>query len=168
MLYIYIGCDPNPFPDVMSKTSWELTYHLEKELKSFRGITKEASRNPAAWKVYALAENPETSVIPGVYQSSLSAFDRLLMLKCFSPAKLIFAISAYVGAAMGSEYVESLQISMVCIYTLILRYDYLRYMYDLDDNPDNPCVYRTMSTLIVITSPLSSLSSLPELTLAAS
>jgi dynein heavy chain len=45
--------------------------------------------------------------IPCGFSSSMSAFEKLLILKIFKPEKLMFAFSKYVEVELGRMYSES-------------------------------------------------------------
>ncbi len=107
---------PNPFPEILPESSWQLAVYFENEIKTFKGLTAETVRNSDAWRAFVLADDHQNITIPGVYQSTISTFDRLLMLKVFAPPKLMMAMASYVGISMGREFVESQQIDMDVIY----------------------------------------------------
>ena len=62
--------------------------------------------NVTAWReVYDNVE-PHAATLPGDYATTLTPFQRLLVLRCLRPDKLVPAVSNYVAASQGQKYIE--------------------------------------------------------------
>jgi dynein heavy chain, axonemal len=52
------------------------------------------------------AKEPQDSLLPGEWNSKLSPFDKLVLVRCLRPDKMVPAIHNYVMQNMGKRYVE--------------------------------------------------------------
>ncbi|KAG2427037.1 hypothetical protein HYH02_014682 [Chlamydomonas schloesseri] len=97
---------PNPSPAWLSDQSWSHLCELEAVAEAFGGLRANLATHNDAWKVVYDSTVPHEQVLPGVFQERLDAFQRLLLMRCLCPDKLVPAVAAYVAGSMGSHYVE--------------------------------------------------------------
>ena len=64
------------------------------------------SHNSSQWRTWYETEAPEDEPIPDGYDSWMSAFDRLLMVRCWCPHRTLHEAHKYIQDSLGSEYVE--------------------------------------------------------------
>jgi len=50
--------------------------------------------------------NPFDSPIPKAYETTLSLFQKLLLLKCLKPERLIYAIDSYIKLSLGESFAD--------------------------------------------------------------
>jgi len=66
----------------------------------------QVSHNPTPWKAWYDTEAPEAESIPGGFDGWMSAFDRLLMVRCWCPHRTLREVHKYVLQSLGSKYVD--------------------------------------------------------------
>jgi len=71
------------------------------------------SHNEGQWKAWYETEAPEDEPIPGNYDSWMSAFDRLLMIRCWCPHRTLHEAHKYIVERLGSENVETCELDLV-------------------------------------------------------
>lgn len=95
---------PNPAPDWITGRSWTELDRLSKA-KSFAGLNQHVADHLADWKALFDSLDPQKMPIPGPYANSLSRFQKLLILRCMRPDKVIPAIQDFVIDNLGTKFV---------------------------------------------------------------
>ncbi|XP_076646690.1 dynein axonemal heavy chain 7 [Halictus rubicundus] len=93
----------NPTNWLPSK-QWNQLCNLD-EVHGFTGIRKDFTANTGEWKNLFDSKEPQNSPIPSPY-ANLNSFERLLVLRCIRPDKIVPAIQIFVEAELGSQFVE--------------------------------------------------------------
>lgn len=62
--------------------------------------------NSAQWKAWYDTESPEDEPIPDGYDGWMSAFDRLLMVRCWCPHRTLHEAHKYIVDCLGGDYVH--------------------------------------------------------------
>ena len=57
--------------------------------------------NQETWKEWATCNNPEDQALPGEWETTLTDFQKCIMLKIIRPEKIMFAFKNYVKVHMG-------------------------------------------------------------------
>jgi len=65
------------------------------------------THNQAQWRAWCETEAPEDELIPDGYDRWMSAFDRLLMIRCWFPHRTMYEAHKYILDRLGAEYVEA-------------------------------------------------------------
>jgi len=82
----------NPDPKLISITGWDLLYSLEcNEPEIFPSIANDVIDKHEAWHKWYTSENPHEEDLPGEWNTSLTSFQKLIILRAFRPEKLLFA-----------------------------------------------------------------------------
>ena len=70
------------------------------------------------WEKYVSDESDEGFYhrIPNGLDKTLSSFDKILLVKCLKPEKVLFAVQKYLEADLGSEYAISPVSSMETLF----------------------------------------------------
>ena len=76
------------------------------EYKAYKNIHSHVTQNLAKWKAFYDAVSPHTMELPEPYNTSLHMFQKMLVLRCLRPDKLVPAVQNYVLTAMGRQFVE--------------------------------------------------------------
>jgi dynein heavy chain len=81
---------PNPMPlNILDDLSFEFLYSAQVNSPDFYGgLTEALSENNKEWLAWATCESPQTAMFPGEWQTKLSEFQRLVLLKAFRPEKI--------------------------------------------------------------------------------
>jgi dynein heavy chain len=106
-------------PDLLTVPAipWETL--VSAELRSqgqFEGLTQHVVDNWAQWKAWSLTEMPYEVPCPGEYANTLSAFDKLILMKGFRNELVQQSIAEFIIRDMGKFYVESPSTAMSVIY----------------------------------------------------
>ena len=70
----------------------------------FADFLRELDSNLFTWKEWYDLERPEEAAMPNGLESRLTAFQRLLVLRCFRPDRVLSAVKSWVCLAMGDSY----------------------------------------------------------------
>ncbi|XP_078713472.1 dynein axonemal heavy chain 10 [Lampetra fluviatilis] len=95
-----------PF-DWLPEQGWQDVVQLaEVSPDASASLPDHVERNGEAWRQWFDLDTPEQAPLPDGYANSLSAFQHLLVLRCFRVDRVYRAISDYVASTMGERYVQ--------------------------------------------------------------
>ena len=105
---------PNRIENGMSEwlpdASWErlLTLQNGVGLKgAFRDICNSMKQNGRLWRQWYTDALPETARFPGDWDNKLDELQRLLIVRCLRPDRVVFAIKQFVTNRLGAEFVST-------------------------------------------------------------
>ena len=98
------GGDPNP-TDWLSDKSWGELCRLS-DLPAFVGLSKHFAENTEKWKVLYDRSDAHNEPLPAPWHDQLKPFQRLCVLRCIRPDKVVLAIQDFVVFKLGREFVE--------------------------------------------------------------
>ncbi|XP_011702284.1 PREDICTED: dynein heavy chain 7, axonemal-like isoform X3 [Wasmannia auropunctata] len=84
---------------------WDELCRLD-TVKGFEGIRESFSKAVGEWKKIFDSREPQKEPFPAPYDS-LNLFERLLILRCLRPDKIIPAVQLLVEEQLGAQYVEA-------------------------------------------------------------
>ncbi|KZC14323.1 Dynein heavy chain 7, axonemal, partial [Dufourea novaeangliae] len=101
-----IGIDnPHANPTTWLPTKqWNELCNLD-EIDGFSGIRKALAGNSEHWKRLFDSKEPQNGTIPSPFDH-LNLFERMLVLRCIRPDKIVPAIQIFVEEQLGSQFVE--------------------------------------------------------------
>ncbi|KAK2577836.1 hypothetical protein KPH14_001102, partial [Odynerus spinipes] len=102
-----VGLD-NPYVNPTSwlpVTQWDELCRLD-SVEGFSGIRENFNRITEEWKTVFDSKEPQNTTFPAPYDN-ISSFERLLILRCIRPDKIIPAVQGYVEVELGSQFVEA-------------------------------------------------------------
>jgi len=108
---------PNPAPDWLSNEAWRALCELDGLAEPFNGLQASVTSAPRKWLAFYNHPTPYEATLPGAFQEKLSSFQRLVLLRCLLPDKLVPAISTYVLHALGQKYVEPQAFKLDAVFT---------------------------------------------------
>ena len=86
---------------------WAFVLNAEAEIDALKGLRASISgKDMDGWQAYFEDEAPQVAQLPGAWESKVTPFQRLLILKIFRPEKVAFGSSEYVGASIGTAFKE--------------------------------------------------------------
>ena len=104
---VAVGENPlaNPGKPWLGDKSWAELCRLS-DLKTFTGLKDDVVKNPTGWKAIYDAEMPHHEDLPGQWGALgfLTRLQRILVLRCIRPDKVLAAVQEFVGAAMGEQF----------------------------------------------------------------
>ena len=95
---------PNPAPEWITGRSWTELDRLSKAA-SFAGLGQHVADHLPEWKALFDSPDPQKVTIPGPFASRLTGFQKLLILRCMRPDKVIPAIQDFVIDNLGTKFV---------------------------------------------------------------
>ncbi|RKO94242.1 dynein heavy chain and region D6 of dynein motor-domain-containing protein [Blyttiomyces helicus] len=116
----------NPDPSWISDKSWGEICRLS-ALTAFEKFDKLFCDNMSDWKHIFDNADPQEIGLPGRWKDSLNAFQKLLVLRCIRPDKLIAAIQLFIIEKMGKRFVEPPPFDLASSY--------------VDSNPCSPLIF---------------------------
>ncbi|XP_029909103.1 dynein heavy chain 10, axonemal [Myripristis murdjan] len=84
--------------------------------EQFGSLPDDVEKNPSDWKSWYDLDGPEQAPFPMKYKENLTAFQKLLLLRCFRLDRVYRAVTDYVTVTMGEKYVQPPVISFDAIY----------------------------------------------------
>ncbi|KAF5288993.1 hypothetical protein FQA39_LY03872 [Lamprigera yunnana] len=95
--------------------SWDQLCRLN-DLPAFRGIVQHFYDNVDEWRKMFESPEPHTYSLPEPWNTTLTKFQTLLVLRCIRPDKMIPAVQIFVDAQMGKSYIESPHFDLASCY----------------------------------------------------
>ncbi|XP_027024931.2 dynein axonemal heavy chain 10 isoform X2 [Tachysurus fulvidraco] len=103
--------------DWLPEQGWEDIVRLSELFQNeFGSLIGDIEKNPTEWMNWYDLDTPEQAPFPMKYQESLTAFQKLLLLRCFRVDRVYRAVSDYVTVTMGEKYVQPPVISFEAIF----------------------------------------------------
>lgn len=94
-----------PAIDWVSDKLWSEIFELAK-LPAFINFHNDFATNHSIFKAYFDSSDPHKAPLPEPWQSKLNSFQRLLILRCIRPDKMITAIQEYITEKLGPEFLD--------------------------------------------------------------
>lgn len=90
-----------PILDWLTDEAWHHCTLLSQSFsEKFSNLLEDIRENQTQWKQWA--EDDRSEKIP--LSDSLKDFERLMLMRCFSPSRMVFAIQHYITKIMGEKY----------------------------------------------------------------
>jgi len=121
VMYLYVGkiaTDPGnmgPLHEWMPEAIWPRVKALE-GLKRFAGIGDAMHSDSDEWLSWFDNAAPEVARLPGDYQKTLTAFDRLILIRAMRPDRVSTLMQSYISSTMGPDYVFQQPFDMPATY----------------------------------------------------
>ncbi|XP_061578914.1 dynein axonemal heavy chain 7 [Cololabis saira] len=112
-----IGLDnphSNPFT-WLPKKSWDEICRLD-EMESFKGLRHNMTELRNRWKEVYDSPNPHQTPFPGDWQEKLSQFQKMLVIRCLRPDKIIPMVQEFVSANLGRAFIEAPPFNLSNVY----------------------------------------------------
>uniref|UniRef100_A0A8C0VQX6 Dynein axonemal heavy chain 3 n=1 Tax=Cyanistes caeruleus TaxID=156563 RepID=A0A8C0VQX6_CYACU len=95
---------PNPAPDWLSNKSWAELVRASC-LTNLQGLMEHVRDNSSEWKPIYDSVRPHEETFPGTW-GSLTGLDRMVILRCLRPDKIIPAVQIFIVENMGRTFIE--------------------------------------------------------------
>nr|XP_042907190.1 dynein axonemal heavy chain 2 isoform X1 [Parasteatoda tepidariorum]XP_042907240.1 dynein axonemal heavy chain 2 isoform X1 [Parasteatoda tepidariorum] len=93
----------NPCSHWLSEESWNQIIQLEL-LPKFLGITVSFDEAPKLWYEWYSSQEPENKLLPGNWRNICSEFEKLLLIRCLRPDRIINCISNLIANNLGRNF----------------------------------------------------------------
>ncbi|KAK7101861.1 hypothetical protein V1264_020177 [Littorina saxatilis] len=95
----------NPASTWLTDKSWAEIVRCS-QLPAFDGFMDEFQKKIADWKRVYDAASPFEETLPEPYATSLTTMQRLIVLRCLRPDKMVPAVGNYIAEHLGQKYTE--------------------------------------------------------------
>ncbi|KAK5855255.1 hypothetical protein PBY51_005374 [Eleginops maclovinus] len=95
---------PNPAPEWLSEKSWSEIVRASK-LPNLDGLFEHVQDNVSKWKQLYDSGKPHKDQLPDRW-SELLGMDRMVVIRCFRPDKMVPAVQDFIMDNMGQAYIE--------------------------------------------------------------
>lgn len=97
----------NPSPDWLSEAAWDHVTELDK-LPAFRDIVSSFGSANADWHEWCRHPQPEAQAAkrPGEWETRCSEMQRLILVRCLRPDRIVFAATAFIVNNLGTRFTE--------------------------------------------------------------
>ncbi|XP_009876528.1 PREDICTED: dynein heavy chain 3, axonemal [Apaloderma vittatum] len=95
---------PNPAPDWLSDKSWAELVRAS-SLTNLQGLMEHVRENFSKWKMIYDSVRPHEEAFPDTW-STLMGLDRMVILRCLRPDKIIPAVQKFIMENMGRTFIE--------------------------------------------------------------
>ncbi|MED6232426.1 Dynein heavy chain 10, axonemal, partial [Ataeniobius toweri] len=103
--------------DWLPDQGWEDLLQLSELFpEHFGSLPDDIGKNPTDWESWFDLDTPEQAPFPMKYKENLSAFQNLLLLRCFRLDRVFRGVTDYVTVTMGEKYVQPPVISFASVY----------------------------------------------------
>eukprot|EP00794_Sanderia_malayensis_P008808 gene8808-9750_t len=94
---------PNPCPEWLNEKSWSEIVRAT-DLPNLKGL-KDDLKNPG-WRVFYDSATPNSAKMPQPWDLKLRGLDRMVVLRCLRPDKVVPAVQDFIVNQMGRTYIE--------------------------------------------------------------
>jgi len=105
----------NPAPEWLTENVWAAVLSLS-DVPTFAGFEADFLLHLPHWKRYFDSAAPEREPLTPSWESKLTRFQRLLVLRALRPDKMTPALQEFVSAELGAEFTEAPQFSLASSY----------------------------------------------------
>ncbi|XP_036755222.2 dynein axonemal heavy chain 3 isoform X5 [Manis pentadactyla] len=96
---------PNPAPEWLSEKAWAEVVRAS-ALPKLKGLMEHLEQNADEWKLIYDSAWPHEEKFPGSW-NFLQGLERMVILRCLRPDKIVPAIRAFIAENMGNVYIEA-------------------------------------------------------------
>uniref|UniRef100_H2YSD8 AAA+ ATPase domain-containing protein n=1 Tax=Ciona savignyi TaxID=51511 RepID=H2YSD8_CIOSA len=96
---------PNPAYDWLPDKSWAEIVRCN-ELPTFTGLMRHFRINSTAWKAIYDSSVPHTETLPEPWDGRLGPLEKLVVVRCIRPDKVVPAVQDFIVSKMGAMYIE--------------------------------------------------------------
>jgi len=103
-----VGLDnpfPNPAESWLPKQSWDEFCRLN-DMPAFSKIHTAFKKLESGWKKIYDSNEPQHVELPGEWNTKLTSFQKMVVLRCVRPDKIVPAVQDFVTEKLGKKYIE--------------------------------------------------------------
>jgi len=97
---------PNPAADWLDPDLWDNITESEKTIEALQGLGASFDGALEEWKQWYMTSAPEEEPLPGDWGSRLSDFQRLTLIRCIRPDRVIRAVTNFVTKKLDKKFTE--------------------------------------------------------------
>ncbi|XP_044602978.2 dynein axonemal heavy chain 3 isoform X2 [Equus asinus] len=96
---------PNPVPEWLSEKAWAEVVRAS-ALPKLEGLMEHLEQNAHEWKLIYDSAWPHEEKFPGSWRF-LQGLERMVILRCLRPDKMVPAVREFIAEHMGKEYIDA-------------------------------------------------------------
>jgi len=96
---------PNPAPAWLSDKSWDELCRMG-DLQAFKSFRKSFESDLVSWHSYFNDKEPQKATLPSPWDKKLNDFQKMIILRCMRPDKVIPLVIEFVKIKLGEKFVE--------------------------------------------------------------
>jgi len=96
---------PNPDPTWIESHAWAEICFMS-GLPAFKGFAENFYKNVGAWRTVFDSSDPPSAVFPDPWEKKLTIFQRITVIRCLRPDKLMQIIQKFVSHSLGQKFIE--------------------------------------------------------------
>ncbi|XP_035209359.1 dynein heavy chain 7, axonemal-like [Stegodyphus dumicola] len=96
---------PNPASSWLLDKSWDELCRLS-DTKVFIGLKEDFISSPEIWKEIHESKEPHNIELPGKWQEVTNGFQKLLVLRCMRPDKIVPMVMKFVATNLGEKFIH--------------------------------------------------------------
>jgi dynein heavy chain len=96
---------PNPAPEWLSDKSWDEICRMC-DMDGFKGFRKDFEAHTAEWKLLYNDREPHLAPLPKPWNDKLTDFQKMIVLRCLRPDKIIPQVVRFVKSHLGEKFVD--------------------------------------------------------------
>ena len=103
----------------LSDKSWDNIYSLstQQTTKSiFNDLIDSINQNGRLWKQWYTDPQPELARFPGDWDNKLNEFQRMMILRCLRPDRIIFSCKQFIANNLGKVFIEPPSLNLENVY----------------------------------------------------
>ena len=104
-----------PLQEWLPESIWPKLKALE-TMSRFKGLGDNMQSESEEWNMWFDNEKAEIAKPPGEYETKLTAFDKMILLRVMRPDRFLYSLSIFIAESMGKEYVTQKSVSMQATY----------------------------------------------------
>ena len=120
--FLKLGIGTDDLPDAgaaaawIEPRAWAMVLAAEADVPPLAGLRSSIQSDSEAWKVFFESDTPQSATLPGAWESKVTSFQRMLLVKAFRPEKVSFSSSEFVGAEIGESFKEPPPFDLAATY----------------------------------------------------
>ncbi|XP_069721684.1 dynein axonemal heavy chain 12 [Phaenicophaeus curvirostris] len=95
----------NPDPSWLPDKSWDELCHAS-EIPALKGLRSHISENVGEWQKIYDSKEPQSFPLPEPLNSTLNELQKMIILRCLRPDKIVPAVTTFVTDKLGKKFVE--------------------------------------------------------------
>ncbi|EFJ27757.1 hypothetical protein SELMODRAFT_94851 [Selaginella moellendorffii] len=99
----------------LSDKAWGELYRLSQK-EAFSGLDADIIQQADKWRVIFDSPEPHMEPLPLPWNIELDSFQKMVVLRCIRPDKLVLATANYVAESLGSKFIEPLPLNLESCY----------------------------------------------------
>jgi dynein heavy chain len=95
----------NPYTEWLREDEWDNVTELDK-LPAFKSLISSLEQSERDWKSWYMTPEPEETSLPGEWNSKVTEFQKMLIIRAFRPDRIIFCAQRFIVTNLGQKFIE--------------------------------------------------------------